>query len=124
VALAARGWRRSMLVTDAMPTVGADKSSFDLIGRTVSRRDGKLTTDDGTLAGSDLDMAAAVRNTIEHLGMPLEAALHMASGAPAEFLGLGDELGRIVPGYRANLVLLDDDLEVVETWIDGIASSP
>jgi N-acetylglucosamine-6-phosphate deacetylase len=65
-----------------------------------------------------------VRNTIEHLGMPLEAALHMASRSPAEFLRLGDELGRIAPGYRANLVLLDDDLRVVETWIDGVASSP
>ncbi|MEX0697643.1 MAG: N-acetylglucosamine-6-phosphate deacetylase [Dongiaceae bacterium] len=124
VALAAKGWQRMMLVTDAMPSVGSDRSSFDLSGRTVTRRDGKLTTDDGTLAGSDLDMAAAVRNTIEHLGMPLEAALHMASRAPAEFLRLGDELGRIAPGYRANLVLLDDDLEVVETWIDGIASRP
>jgi N-acetylglucosamine-6-phosphate deacetylase len=122
VALAAKGWQRMMLVTDAMPSVGSDKSSFDLLGRTITRRDGKLTTDDGTIAGSDLDMAAAVRNTIEHLGMPLEAALHMASRAPAEFLRLGDELGRIAPDYRANLVLLDDDLEVVETWIDGAAS--
>jgi N-acetylglucosamine-6-phosphate deacetylase len=122
VALAAKGWQRMMLVTDAMPSVGSDRSSFDLNGRMVTRRDGKLTTDDGTIAGSDLDMAAAVRNTIEHLGMPLEAALHMASRAPAEFLRLGDDLGRIAPGYRANLVLLDDDLEVVETWIDGVAS--
>ena len=124
VALAAKGWQRMMLVTDAMPSVGSDRSSFDLNGRTVTRYGGKLTTDDGTIAGSDLDMAAAVRNTIEHLGMPLEAALHMASRAPAEFLRLGDELGRIAPGYRANLVLLDDDLGVVETWIDGVASSP
>ena len=46
----------------------------------------------------------------------------MAAGAPAAFLGLGHELGRIAPGYRANLVLLDDDLEVSETWIDGAAS--
>ena len=46
----------------------------------------------------------------------------MASRAPAEFLGLGGELGRIAPGYRASLVLLDDDLAVTETWIDGIAA--
>ena len=64
-------------------------------------------------------MATAVRNTVEALGLPIEAALHMASRAPAEFLGLGHELGRIAPGYRASLVLLDDALRVTETWIDG-----
>ena len=119
VAINARGWERMMLVTDAMPSVGSQLDHFELLGRTVTRKDGMLTTADGTLAGSDLDMASAVRNTIRHLGLPLEAALHMASRAPAEFLGLGGELGRIAPGYRASLVLLDDDLEVVETWIDG-----
>ena len=111
-----------MLVTDAMPSVGSDAASFDLLGKTVTRRDGMLTTADGTIAGSDLDMATAVRNSVNDLGMPLEAALHMASRAPAEFLGLGSELGRIAPNYRASLVLLDDDLSVVETWIEGVAS--
>lgn len=120
VAIAARGWRRMMLVTDAMPTVGSSADSFDLLGRTISRAaDGALRTEDGALAGADLDMASAVRNTVGTLGLPLEAALHMASRAPAEFLGLGGELGRIAPGYRANLVLLDDRLAVTETWIDG-----
>ena len=123
VAINARGWERMMLVTDAMPSVGSTLDHFELLGRTVTRKDGRLTTADGTLAGSDLDMASAVRNTIRHLGLPLEAALHMASRAPAEFLGLGGELGRIAPGYRASLVLLDDDLEVVETWIDGMDAS-
>ena len=64
-------------------------------------------------------MATAVRNTVPHLGLPLEPALAMASRAPAEFLGLDGELGRIAPGYRASLVLLDDALNVSETWIDG-----
>ena len=62
--------------------------------REITRAAGRLTTADGTLAGSDLDMATAVRNTVTALGLPLEAALHMASRAPAEFLGLGDQLGR------------------------------
>jgi N-acetylglucosamine-6-phosphate deacetylase len=43
----------------------------------------------------------------------------MASQYPAEFLGLGGELGRIAPGYRANLVLANDRVDVIETWIDG-----
>ncbi len=122
VAIAARGWQRTMLVTDAMPLVGTDAAEFALLGRRIVRRDGRLTTEDGTLAGSDLDMATAVRNAVTRLGLPLEAALHMASGGPAAFLGLGHELGRIAPGYRANLVLLDDNLMVTGTWIDGIAA--
>ena len=122
VALSAKGWQRMMLVTDAMPSVGSELTSFEIDGNTITRRDGKLTRADGTIAGSDLDMASAVRNTVKRLGLPLEAALHMAARAPAEFLGLGGELGRIAPGYRASLVLLDDDLRVTETWIDGISS--
>ncbi len=122
IAIAAHGWQRMMLVTDAMPSVGSDAAAFNLLGRTVSRKDGKLTTADGTLAGSDLDMASAVRNTVA-LGLSLEAALHMASRAPAEFLRLGDQLGRIAAGYRASLVLLGDDLHVAGTWIDGVPAT-
>jgi len=122
VAIAAKGWERMMLVTDAMPPVGTDITTFELGGRTVTRDGGKLTTADGTIAGSALDMATAVRNSVRHLGLPLEAALHMAARAPAEFLGLGSELGRIAPGYRASLVLLDDDLGVIDTWIDGVGT--
>ncbi len=121
IAIAAKGWERMILVTDAMSTVGSDLQSFELGGRLITRSKGRLTTADGTIAGSDLDMATAVRNTVEALGLPIEAALHMASRAPAEFLGLGDELGRIAPGYRASLVLLDDALRVTGTWIDGIS---
>lgn len=64
-------------------------------------------------------MASAVRNAIVLLGLPLETAARMASTHPAEFLGLGDELGRIAAGYRANLVLVDQQLQVLDTWIDG-----
>lgn len=119
-AIAARGFARTMLVSDAMPTVGTELTRFDLLGRSVGRQDDRLTAEDGTLAGCHLDMATAVHNAVSALGLPLEAALHMASRAPAEFLGLGDALGRIAPGYRANLVRLDADLQVVTTWIDGI----
>jgi N-acetylglucosamine-6-phosphate deacetylase len=121
VAIAAKGWERMMLVTDAMPSVGSEAPTFAIQGRMVTRAGGRLTTADGTLAGSDLDMASAVRNSVEQLGLPLEAALHMASRAPAEFLGLGGSYGRIAAGYRASLVLLDDRLGVRATWIDGVA---
>jgi N-acetylglucosamine-6-phosphate deacetylase len=120
VAIAAKGTDKMMLVTDAMPLIGTDLDRFELMGRTILRQDGRLTTEDGTLAGADLDMASAVRNTVEHLGVELPIALAMASLVPAAFLRLDDQLGRIAPGYRADLVLLDEGLQVRSTWIDGV----
>jgi N-acetylglucosamine-6-phosphate deacetylase len=110
-----------MLVSDAMSTVGSSLTSFNLFGRTVYRENGRLSLPDGTLAGSDLDMASAVRNAVARLGLSLPTALYMASRAPAAFLRLDHELGCIAPGFRANLVLLDGNLAVRETWIDGEA---
>jgi N-acetylglucosamine-6-phosphate deacetylase len=119
MAIAAKGTERMMLVTDAMAVTGTDLTSFELHGRTIYRQDGRLTTADGTLAGSDLDMAGAVRNSVQHLGLALPDVLRMASLIPAQFLRLGHELGRIAPGYRADLVLLDESLHVRQTWIGG-----
>lgn len=123
IAIAAKGAERMMLVTDAMSVTGTDLAGFELHGRRIYRKDGRLTTEDGTLAGSDLDMAGAVRNTVQRLGLSLPDALRMASLHPAAFLRLDHELGRIAPGYRASLVLLDDDLQVRDTWIDGEAQA-
>ena len=119
VAIAAKGKEHMMLVTDAMAVTGTDLTGFELHGRTIYRRDGRLTTADGTLAGSDLDMAGAVRNSVERLGLALPDVLRMASLIPARFLRLDHEMGRIAPGYRADLVLLDESLQVRETWIGG-----
>jgi N-acetylglucosamine-6-phosphate deacetylase len=112
---------RFMLVTDAMPCVGGDRHSFVLQGKTIFVRDGACYDGEGRLAGSDLDMASAVRNAVRLLGLSLAEASTMASGAPAAFLGLAEETGRIAAGLRADLVLLDDDLRVRETWIGGIS---
>jgi N-acetylglucosamine-6-phosphate deacetylase len=110
---------RFMLVTDAMPSVGLTEKTFVLQGRTITVEDGVCVAPDGTLAGSDLDMAAAVRNTRDLLGVDLPTALRMASLYPAQFLGLDHEIGRIAAGQRADLVLLDDDVNVRATWISG-----
>jgi N-acetylglucosamine-6-phosphate deacetylase len=107
-----------MLVTDAMPSVGTQDDSFKLQGRRIAVRGHACVDEDGRLAGSNIDMASCVRNAVDLLGLPLVEAVRMASEAPAAFLGLGD-LGRIARGYRANLVLADDRLNVLETWIDG-----
>jgi N-acetylglucosamine-6-phosphate deacetylase len=119
IALRAKRPDRFMLVTDAMPSVGAQQDSFMLQGRRITVSNGMCVDENGTLAGSALDMASAVRNAIDRLGLPLEQAVRMASTYPAEFLGLGRELGRIAAGYRANLVLTDERINVLETWIDG-----
>ena len=108
-----------VLVTDAMPTSGTDATAFALFGRAIVRRDGRLVTDDGTLAGADIDMAASVRNCVELLDLPLEDSLRMASLYPAAYLGLDDQLGRIAAGYRADLALLRSDLGVLATWVNG-----
>lgn len=115
--LAAKLPGRVFLVTDAMPPVGTDATRFTLYGRTIHRRDGRLETEDGTLAGADIDMIGAVRNAVALLGLPLEEALRMASLYPATFLGLEDRYGRLAPGHRAALVLLGRDLEVLRTWV-------
>ena len=119
LALRCRPAEKFMLVTDAMPCVGSDETSFMLQGKHISVRSGACYDDHGTLAGSNLDMATAVRNAVRMLGLDLPTAVRMASRNPAEFLGLGHELGRIAPGYRADLVLADQDLSVIDTWIDG-----
>ena len=119
VALAAKPRGKVFLVTDAMPPVGADDPSYELYGETITARDGVVRNAAGSLAGSALDMASAVRNSVAMLGVPLEEAARMASAYPAQFLGIGDRYGRIAPGYHADLVALDADLQVVNTWIGG-----
>ncbi|KAF1720508.1 N-acetylglucosamine-6-phosphate deacetylase [Pseudoxanthomonas wuyuanensis] len=121
VALAAKPRGKLFLVTDAMPPVGAADPSYELYGETITARDGVVRNAAGALAGSALDMATAVRNAVELLGLPLEEAARMASTYPAEFLGLQASHGRIAAGYRADLVALDGDMQVTGTWIAGQA---
>jgi N-acetylglucosamine-6-phosphate deacetylase len=67
-----------------------------------------------------LDMASAVGNCIRMLGVPLESALRFASAEPAESIGLGHKLGRLAPGYRADIVAFDPrELRVCATWVAG-----
>jgi N-acetylglucosamine-6-phosphate deacetylase len=120
LALRCKRHDRFMLVTDAMPAVGSSAPTFVLQGRTIHVVDGVCRDENGTLAGTALDMATAVRNAVSLLDLELAEAARMASEYPAAFLGLDHELGRIAPGYRANLVLLDDTLKVQRTWIEGV----
>ncbi len=119
IALSAKRHDRFMLVTDAMPCAGTDLTSFMLQGRRISVQGDYCVDEAGTLAGTALTMDRAVRNAVALLGLPQATAIRMASEYPAQFLGLGARLGRIAPGYRANLVAVDSALNVQATWIDG-----
>jgi N-acetylglucosamine-6-phosphate deacetylase len=120
IALRGAGW--PMLVTDAMPPVGGKRPSFTLYGNEISVNGGKMTRQDGTLAGAFITMAQAVNNCVKMLGLPLDVALRFASRNPADFLGLGDRLGQLAPGYRADMVAFHpQQVEVIETWLAGKA---
>jgi N-acetylglucosamine-6-phosphate deacetylase len=118
--LALRGAAHPMLVTDAMPPVGGNSSAFTLYGQEISVRNGRCTRRDGTLAGAVLDMASAVRNCVQLLQVPLMHALRFASAEPASFLGLDATLGRLAPGYRADMVAFDPhNIRIYDTWVAG-----
>jgi N-acetylglucosamine-6-phosphate deacetylase len=119
IALAAKGAERLALVTDAMPSVGSDRKEFVLAGQRVFVEGGRCVTSDGTLAGSHLTMAEAVRNAGQLMGVDTATAVQMASKVPAGILGLSQERGAIRAGLRADFVLLDAEKNVVATWVGG-----
>ena len=92
---------------------------LNFMARKYIAEKGRCITDDGVLAGAHLDMATAVRNTVEMLNVPHDEALRMASLYPAQFLGLGDQYGMIKEGYKASMVLLNESGHVVDSWVDG-----
>jgi N-acetylglucosamine-6-phosphate deacetylase len=105
------------LVSDSMSQAGTDLTQFDLGGRTVYRREGALRLGDGTLAGADLTMDAAVRKLVE-LEFDLSAALKMATQAPGRAVG-GEVVGRLAPGLPADIGYLSKRLAVSDVWRRG-----
>lgn len=124
---AKRGDAHLFFVTDAMSLVGSDKDSFEINGRAVRRVPGglcpKLVLADGTIAGSDLDMASAIRFGVAALELSLAEALRMASLYPARYLRLTDR-GLLRPGMRMDAVHLDDGLFAKATWLSGEKERP
>jgi N-acetylglucosamine-6-phosphate deacetylase len=116
---AKQGPGRIFLVTDAMATIGTGMKEFKLNGRTIRRENGRLTLEDGTLAGADLDMISAVRFMHQRIGLDLSEALRMASTYPAQAMGVYNSHGRLTKGARADIVHLSDALDVEGVWIGG-----
>ncbi|MBU6267560.1 MAG: N-acetylglucosamine-6-phosphate deacetylase [Sphingomonadales bacterium] len=119
IALRCRPHDRFLLVTDAMPVVGSPLTEFRLNGMAIDARDGRCIGPGGTLAGSALDMASAVRNAAAWLGLSLPQAVAMASANPAAFLGLSETCGTLAVGRLADLVIADEGVLVRQTWIAG-----
>ncbi len=119
IALKIKPQGKVFLVTDAMPTVGCEQQEFALFNRKVTLENGKLTLPDGSLAGSALDMATGVRNIYQHLDVSLEEALRMASLYPAKYINKAHLFGSLGIGTQANMVLLNNNLYVQKTWING-----
>jgi N-acetylglucosamine-6-phosphate deacetylase len=102
-----------------MATVGCDEDSFELYGETIHEHQGRLVNGEGKLAGSAIGLIQAVAYAAGEVGIPLAQCLRMASLYPARVLGLEQRLGRISPGYRADLVHFDDAFTVHHTWLAG-----
>jgi N-acetylglucosamine-6-phosphate deacetylase len=116
---------RVALVTDAMRACGLGDGTYKLYGQDVVVADGAARlADGGALAGSVLTMARAVKNMVELAGLPIERVLPLATSIPARVAGVGDRKGKIESGYDADLLLLDDRLEVERVYVRGEALEP
>lgn len=110
---------RVVLVTDALASTGMPTGTYELGGESivVAEPGEPARRLDGTMAGSGLSLADAVRNCVS-LGIPVDAALRAATSNPVRVVGRSD-VGVIVAGAHADLVWLDDDLAVQRTWLGG-----
>ncbi|MFN9073306.1 MAG: N-acetylglucosamine-6-phosphate deacetylase [Hyphomonadaceae bacterium] len=121
MALVARllGPQRTVLVSDAMPTLGSDRDWFELKGEKIFARGLTCYTPDGVLAGSNLSMHDALGVMMQQAGIQLAEALQMASHAPALAMGIEVQVGQLVIGAQADFVQLDADANLVKVWQNG-----
>lgn len=109
---------RALVVSDSMRANGMPEGEpFDLGGQLVTVREGKATLADGTIAGSVTNLHQEIKNLVS-FGVPLAQAVKAATLIPAQAIGLEDEIGSIAPGKRADLVVLDENLEIVGVYHD------
>ena len=101
-----------------MSTVGGP-AHFEIYGEQISAKNGRLVNAEGKLAGSAIALIDAVRIAHEEAGIALGECLRMASLYPATFLGMDEQLGRLQPGYRADMLAFDKKYYVSDTWVAG-----
>lgn len=111
--------RRLALVTDAMRACGMADGVYKLYRHDVHVREGAARLEDGTLAGSVLTMIEAVQNMVELAGVPLEEVLPLATEVPAHIIGVSDRKGKLVPGYDADLMVINARFEIERAFVRG-----
>lgn len=116
---AKQGPGKIFLVTDAMSTIGTDLQELWLNNRLIKRANGRLTLEDGTLAGADLDMISAVRFMVGQVGISVDEALRMASLYPAQLLNRDNQVGQLNTDTQADFLHLGEDLEINAVWRGG-----
>jgi N-acetylglucosamine-6-phosphate deacetylase len=108
------------LVSDCMAFAGTDMTEMTLGGRKIKRREGRLTLEDGTIAGADLQLDRAIAVMVQKCGVSPGQALAMATSTPAAMIGMEKSLGHLTPGRRADLVYLDPDWRLAKVWWGGV----
>lgn len=109
------------LVSDCMAFAGTDHTEMVLGGRRIRRDAGRLTLEDGTLAGADLRLDKALSVMVQDARLAPEKALAMVTSTPAKLIGMGGSLGHLAPGRRADLVHLNRDWQLSQIWWGGVA---
>jgi len=116
----AKGIHNVILVTDAMSAAGMPDGEYELGGLPVHMTCGVARLKDtNSLAGSTLTMISAVQYLVREIGVSLEEASRMASANPARQLGIDSLVGTLEVGKAADLLLLDNSLELQTVWIGG-----
>jgi len=120
IAMRAKPENKLYFVSDAMAAAGADKPEpFLLNGDMIYPMDGACRHADGRLAGALMTLGEIVSYAIRDLKLAPERALRMASTIPAAFLGVDRTLGKLLPGYKADIVALDHFFRAQKVWRDG-----
>ena len=112
--------KRIILISDSMEATGMPDGNYTLGGQAVKVTGKYATLEDGTLAGSVSNLMDCVRNCVKNMGIPLESAIKCATENPAKSIGIYDRYGRISPGKVANIVLLDENLDIKAVILKGM----
>ncbi|HWT75523.1 MAG TPA: N-acetylglucosamine-6-phosphate deacetylase [Mobilitalea sp.] len=113
------GEDRIIFVSDSMMATGLPDGTYSLGGQTVHVTGKKAVLGDGTIAGSVTNLMDCLKNAVINLGIPLETAVKASAVNPAKRIGIYDNYGSITPGKVANIVLLDQDLNVKMVLLKG-----